>query len=356
MGAARLAGQDFARHGASGPARAGNGDHLRVRAGNGDHLRARAGNGDHLRARAGNGDHLRVRAGNGDHLRARAGNGDHLRARAGSGDHLRVRAGNGDHLRARAGNGDHLRARAAPRERRYQCRDRMLHNCGIRNEEPSPAFHGDSMIRIRLRRLPGALTGVLLGAAVLAGIPPAPSAMAGEAPASPLPERNPNPPLSTLPDSARVRFPTVTGENLEGTEMTLPRDFAGKLNLVLIAFEREQQEDVDTWTPTARGLAATQPGFASYELPVIEPKSGLVKFFINRGMRSGIPERAVREHTVTLYLDKGPFKRALGIASEAAITVLLVDDAGRTVWRTAGPATPEETRELNMIVLDELRR
>jgi hypothetical protein len=67
---------------------------------------------------------------------------------------------------------------------------------------------------------------------------------------------------------------------------------------------------------------------------------------INRGMRGGIDDRGARERTITLYLDKEPFKRALGIAVEREIHVLVVDRGGRVLWRTAGVFSDEKGQGL----------
>jgi hypothetical protein len=136
-----------------------------------------------------------------------------------------------------------------------------------------------------------------------------------------------------------VRFPTVTSENLEGTAMTLPADFAGERNIVFVAFERRQQDEVDTWVPFVKGLVARTPNTDFYEIPTIKRMMGIIRWTINRGMRGGIPDVAARERTVTLYIEKEPFKRSLAIATEETIQVLIVDRAGSVLWRTTGAFT-----------------
>ncbi len=143
----------------------------------------------------------------------------------------------------------------------------------------------------------------------------------------------------TLAIADTVRFPTVTSENLEGTAMTLPADFAGERNIVFVAFERRQQDEVDSWVPFVKGVVARTPNMDFYEIPTIKRMMGIVRWTINRGMRGGIPDVAARERTVTLYIDKEPFKQALAITSEATIQVLIVDRAGRVLWRTTGAFT-----------------
>ena len=63
-------------------------------------------------------------------------------------------------------------------------------------------------------------------------------------------------------------------------------------------------------------------------------------------MRRGIPDPAVRAATITLYIDKAPFKRALRISDEDRIHVLLVDRDGRVHWRAEGPFDPAAAEQL----------
>ena len=149
----------------------------------------------------------------------------------------------------------------------------------------------------------------------------------------------------TLPIDS-IRFPTVTFDNLEGRSLTLPADFNGERNVVFVAFEMEQQRDVDTWAPWLKQTLPEFPGSDFYEIPTIKPMVAPMRWVINRGMRGGIPDRAVRERTVTLYIDKAPFKRSLGITTESVIQVLLVDRAGRVLWRTTGPYTAAKAAQL----------
>jgi hypothetical protein len=53
-------------------------------------------------------------------------------------------------------------------------------------------------------------------------------------------------------------------------------------------------------------------------------------------MRRGIPDTAARAVTITLYIDKNAFNRALDIADEREITILLVKPGGLVLWRARG--------------------
>lgn len=133
-----------------------------------------------------------------------------------------------------------------------------------------------------------------------------------------------------------MSFPIVTGSNLERRRLTLPGDFEGHLNLVVLAFWQRHQALVNTWMPLAGDLEKRYPGFAFYELPVIHKRSRISQWFIDSGMRAGIPDRRVREHTITLYVDKPPFLGDLGITDDGTIQAMVVDRTGRILWRASG--------------------
>jgi hypothetical protein len=76
-----------------------------------------------------------------------------------------------------------------------------------------------------------------------------------------------------------------------------------------------------------------------------------MRSFIDGGLRAGIPDRAVRAATVTLYIDKSPFRRALGLRDEDRIYVLLVDREGRVHWRTEGAFDAKAGADLESTLL-----
>ena len=147
-----------------------------------------------------------------------------------------------------------------------------------------------------------------------------------------------------------MTFPTVQGANLEHREFTLPADFEGERNLVLIAFQRDQQENVETWTPFVQRLLEKYPHLRFYELPTIKRANPVFRWWVDSGMRSGIHDRQQREQTITLFLDKEEFRQQLGLPHEHTIYALLVDRAGNILWRTDGLFTEEKGRDLERVL------
>ncbi len=141
-------------------------------------------------------------------------------------------------------------------------------------------------------------------------------------------------------------FPTVEAANLEGRKYTLPKDFEGERNILTIAFQREQQSDIDTWVPLVKELTGKNSSLHYYELPTIGKFAGMFRGMINGGMRKGIPDLDARKATITLYLDKAAFRKSLQLPDEKKIYVLVVDRQGKILWRNEGVFSKEKGEAL----------
>ena len=141
-------------------------------------------------------------------------------------------------------------------------------------------------------------------------------------------------------------FPVVEAANLEGRKYLLPKDFEGERNILTIAFQREQQNDIDTWTPLIKELTTKDDALHYYELPTIGKFAGMFRGMINGGMRKGIPDINARKATITLYLDKASFRQGLKLPDEKRIYILVVDRQGKILWRNEGVFSKEKGESL----------
>lgn len=141
-------------------------------------------------------------------------------------------------------------------------------------------------------------------------------------------------------------FPVVSGKNLKRKKLTFPTDFPADTTLVLMAFYRQQQLDIDSWMPFASQLEYDYQELAYVELPVVYRMSPFGQFMLNEGMRAGIPNQKARERTITLYLKKDKFLAQLGIDTEEQIHILLVSRKGTIYHHESGRFTPEKGQAL----------
>ncbi len=150
----------------------------------------------------------------------------------------------------------------------------------------------------------------------------------------------------TVTGPAGSVFPQVSGINLAGEEVRLPDGFEGEANVVVLAFEREQQQLVDTWVGPVDGLRGRLPDLELYEVPTIYRANPAFRLWVNNGMRSGIPDPVARERTITVYVDRERFMEVLAIPDMSDIHVLLLDAKGTIQWRATGPSDEHKLASL----------
>lgn len=148
-------------------------------------------------------------------------------------------------------------------------------------------------------------------------------------------------------------FPTVSGSNLVGHGYNLPNDFKGNLNIVIIAFRREQTDLIEGWTSHLEDLVRKNPELKYYELPVLSRSYSPFRWWIDGGMRAGIPDAEARERTITVYTNKREFKERLGIPNEETIYLFLVGRNGKILWRAQGDLTEEKHQQLQDVVEED---
>jgi hypothetical protein len=125
------------------------------------------------------------------------------------------------------------------------------------------------------------------------------------------------------------RLPEVAGQALSRRRVRLPGAFAGAPAVLLVAYERRTQDDIDRWTAF---LEREAPELAAYEVPTIpslvwRPLAG----WIDAGMRGGVP-RELWSRVVTLYEDGAKVRAFLGDRRGGRAHVALLDADGLVRW------------------------
>ncbi len=137
------------------------------------------------------------------------------------------------------------------------------------------------------------------------------------------------------------RFPAIPATSLDNAKLQLPQDFSGQMNLVIVSFAREQQQQVDTWIPAAQKIQAAHPKFSYYELPTMSWENLVYRWWFNSALRSNTTNPELRSRILTVYVAKSKFRKSLGILNEKDIVALLVDRTGKIYWRADGACTDQ---------------
>jgi hypothetical protein len=136
-----------------------------------------------------------------------------------------------------------------------------------------------------------------------------------------------------------VVLPTISFYTLSKEHVTLPADFRGDRNLLLLYFDLTQEREINDWNAVIDGWRGSDPSLASYTVLVSPQKNLLSRWWQNASMRSASPDHSHWPTTLPIYVDKHSFKEKLGISTEKQVLVLLTDRKGRVLNRVGGPPT-----------------
>jgi len=139
------------------------------------------------------------------------------------------------------------------------------------------------------------------------------------------------------------RFPSVAGRALSGEVVRFPDDLYGAPALLLCAYRRGTQADVDRWAAFA---ARELPRLAAFELPIISARVWRpLQGWIDGGMRGGVPP-AQWQRVVTLYDDGAQARAFVGDGGGLRTQVVLLDAAGVVAFHDAGGFSGEAAARL----------
>ncbi len=155
-------------------------------------------------------------------------------------------------------------------------------------------------------------------------------------------------PLMAAPQAATASvFPALAAEALDRTQLTIPAQLEGRENLLLLSWARDQGSQIDTWAAVAQAFAHTYPDVRVYRMLVSPPENALYRWWDNSSLRNAETDPDLLHWTVPLYTDRSALARALGLSgNQHKVAALLVDRAGRVLWKAEGPSTPESRAAL----------
>ena len=155
--------------------------------------------------------------------------------------------------------------------------------------------------------------------------------------------------------AAQGQLPDLSAVDLVGTERTLPGALGGQVNLLIMAFERNQDDVVATWREAAARLRVESPSLDYYGVPVLPRGLSWMRSLIASGLRDDYPSRQDQEHVLMVFTSGSRLRTALGVGRGEGVRAVLVDDAGVVLWWSQGPADGAREAELGGAVRAALR-
>ncbi len=150
-------------------------------------------------------------------------------------------------------------------------------------------------------------------------------------------------------------FPVVAGTTLAGTDLALPADLPAPWTLLVVRFREELDPLADQWVRVAERIAEGSGGqLAALELLFVGRRFRWFRSVIDARLSAQAESAAERARTLPLYLDRGRFRKQLGLKDENEVYVLLVSRSGRVAWRGEGGLTPDKVAEMEHVVGETL--
>ncbi|NYT03111.1 MAG: hypothetical protein GKC00_00205 [Candidatus Methanofastidiosa archaeon] len=148
-----------------------------------------------------------------------------------------------------------------------------------------------------------------------------------------------------LKEAIGKKFPKITAYSLAKTEVILPDMVNGKVTLVALAFVREAQEIIDSWSIPFENKFSNMGGYAYFEIPMLDRFWKFFRGSIDGGMRAGI---SIEKHknVVTYYGNYKEYTKYLLIDDLKNGYVFLLDKEGIIRFSGIGIASEKDIREM----------
>lgn len=144
-------------------------------------------------------------------------------------------------------------------------------------------------------------------------------------------------------------LPALTAKQLDEQRVVMLRGISGERTLALVAFNRSQRAEVDSWV---RGLRLDQdPTIPWLKMPVLnDPGNDAARRAIEKKLLAGHPQ-GTGSRLVPVFTDREAFIRAAGLSSAQHASVLILDRDGRVLARAEGRYDEDKAQALRETLL-----
>lgn len=122
-------------------------------------------------------------------------------------------------------------------------------------------------------------------------------------------------------------FPEIKGELLSSKIITLPDHCKGKVSVLIVAFKRGTQPQIDNWTKPLLKEFSIHSHFRFIEVPMISNFYNWMSHYIDNGMRGGIAEE-MHENVMTYYGPLGNYFDYFDVQDKKLCYLFLLDKNG----------------------------
>ena len=144
--------------------------------------------------------------------------------------------------------------------------------------------------------------------------------------------------ISAVPIVAQstAQMPTIEGESLSGSKVVLPEAAKGKVATLIFGFTRASKEATKAWADKIFADFDSRPGFALYQLPVLEAVPGFIRGMVVSSMKKGVREN-MRKNFVPILHHEAELKKLVSFKEPDDAYLVVLDRSGQIVHQQRGP-------------------
>jgi hypothetical protein len=135
-------------------------------------------------------------------------------------------------------------------------------------------------------------------------------------------------------------MPQTAGETLSGHTVTLAQAVRGQRVVLVAGFSRAGGSGTGAWVKAVKADPALK-GVEVWQVALLAGVPGIFRAAIRNGMKKGMPEEQ-QSRFVVLAQDEAAWRSYYGVTEDDVPYVMLLDAAGRVLWRGHGTAAGME--------------
>ena len=135
-------------------------------------------------------------------------------------------------------------------------------------------------------------------------------------------------------------MPQTAGTTLSGQTVTLAQAVRGQRVVLVAGFSRAGGSGTGAWVKAVEGDPALK-GVAVWQVALLAGVPGFVRGMIRNGMNKGLTAEE-QERFVVLSQDEAAWRNYFGVTQDDVPYVMLLDAAGKVLWRGHGAAAAAE--------------
>lgn len=146
-------------------------------------------------------------------------------------------------------------------------------------------------------------------------------------------------------------MPAVTGVDIDNQEISFPEAFAADYYLVVMPYDRQQQQGALTWLEPFQELAAQHEALSYFSIAALPDLSPPIRLLVMGGLTAGVRDESVRPQVAVLFLEEqAAFLAALGVENADDMSAFLMDRSGAIYWHGTGSYSETTGDDLRAVV------